>query len=74
MLLTTTNTGITAVIAHDGAVLARLPQFVEGRLEAVVQGRRGSTPYVRLGDALALALCALFALLALAQARRAQSR
>lgn len=74
MLLTATNTGITAVINHDGEVVARLPQFVEGRLEAVVQGRRGATPYVRLGDALALAVCALFVLLAFAQARRAQSR
>jgi apolipoprotein N-acyltransferase len=31
-------------------VLARLPQFQEGRLEIAAQGYTGSTPYVRLGD------------------------
>src|SRR5207245_5280664 len=33
MHLAATNTGITAAIDRDGAVLARLPQFTEGRLE-----------------------------------------
>ncbi len=56
--LTATNTGITAAIGADGAVLARLPQFTEGRLEAEVRGRTGATPYVRFADWPALALSA----------------
>ena len=31
-------------------VLARLPQFTEGRLEVAAQGYAGATPYVRCGD------------------------
>ena len=50
MYLTATNTGITAAIDRDGRVLARLPQFAEGRLEATAQGYVGATPYVRLRD------------------------
>jgi len=48
--LAATNTGVTAAIDRDGAVLARLPQFTEGRLEAVVQGYMGVTPYMRFSD------------------------
>jgi apolipoprotein N-acyltransferase len=52
-------------------VLARLPQFAEGRLDAEVQGFAGATPYVRLGDWPALALCALLlALVAVVAAAR----
>ena len=58
MYLTATNTGITAAIGADGAVLARLPQFAEGRLEVEARGRTGSTPYVRFADWPALALSA----------------
>jgi apolipoprotein N-acyltransferase len=59
MHLTATNTGITAAIGADGAVLARLPQFAEGRLEIEARGRTGATPYVALADGPALALSAL---------------
>ncbi len=45
MHLAATNTGITAAIDRDGRVLARLPQFVEGRLEITAQGYAGATPY-----------------------------
>ena len=48
--LAATNTGITAAIDRDGRVLARLPQFAEGRLEIAAQGYSGATPYVRLRD------------------------
>jgi apolipoprotein N-acyltransferase len=58
MVLTATNTGITAAIGADGAVLARLPQFAEGRLEVEARGRTGTTPYVRFADWLALVLSA----------------
>ena len=46
-----TNTGITAAIGRDGRrVLARLPQFTEGRLETAAQGYSGATPYVCYKD------------------------
>ena len=61
MHLTATNTGITAAIGRDGAVLAQLPQFSEGRLEVAARGYRGSTPYVRYGDWLAIGLAAAVA-------------
>ncbi len=57
MMLTATNTGVTAVIASDGKVLAQLPQFTEGRLDSEAYGRSGATPYARFGDLPALALC-----------------
>ena len=68
--LTATNTGITAVIGRDGKVLARLAAFTEGRLDAMVQGYAGATPYVRFGDWPALAACALLLLVAGAWRRR----
>jgi len=74
MHLTATNTGITAAIGRDGSVLARLPQFAEGRLEAEVQGYAGATPYVRFGDGPALALCAALLAFAAVVARARRSR
>jgi apolipoprotein N-acyltransferase len=50
MLLTATNSGITASIGRDGRVEARLPQFREGRLEVTARGYAGATPYVVLLD------------------------
>jgi apolipoprotein N-acyltransferase len=50
MHLTAANSGITASIDRDGRVLARLPQFAEGRLDVTAQGYTGATPYVRLRD------------------------
>jgi apolipoprotein N-acyltransferase len=74
--LTVANTGVTAAIDRDGAVLARLPSFAEGRLEISVQGYAGETPYMRFADwpiiALSLALLAAAALLA--RRERARSR
>jgi len=74
MHLTATNTGITAAIGRDGSVLARLPQFVEGRLEVAAQGYAGATPYVRFGDGPALALCAALLALVAVVARARRSR
>ncbi|HYG56377.1 MAG TPA: apolipoprotein N-acyltransferase, partial [Burkholderiales bacterium] len=50
MHLAATNTGITAAIDRDGRVVARLPQFTEGRLEVQAQGYSGATPYMRVLD------------------------
>lgn len=59
--LTAANTGITAAIAPDGSVRARMPQHLQGRVDAEVRGHAGATPYIGLGDwpALLLALAAL---------------
>jgi apolipoprotein N-acyltransferase len=54
-MLRATNTGITSAIGHDGRVLAELPWFTRGVLEVAIAGRRGETPYLRFGDAIALA-------------------
>ena len=72
--LAATNTGVTAAIDRDGAVLARLPQFTEGRLEIVVQGYTGVTPYMRFSDwpivALSLGLLSAATLVAWRRQRR----
>ncbi len=44
------NTGITAIIADDGGVVDRIPQFEAGVLRGLVELRHGSTPYVLLGN------------------------
>ena len=70
MMLAATNTGITAAIAADGAVLARLPQFSAGKLEIEARGRTGATPYVALVDGPALALSCLLLFFFAARRRR----
>jgi apolipoprotein N-acyltransferase len=70
MHLTATNTGITAAIDRDGRVLARMPQFTEGRLEIQAQGYVGATPYVRFGDVPALLLSIALMAAAVMAARR----
>ncbi|MFN9506394.1 MAG: nitrilase-related carbon-nitrogen hydrolase, partial [Rubrivivax sp.] len=44
-MLRSTNTGVTAIIDHDGRVLAQLPAFTRATLEGEVDGRTGLTPY-----------------------------
>jgi apolipoprotein N-acyltransferase len=58
-MLRATNTGITSAIGHDGLVLVELPWFTQGILEVEIAGRTGLTPYMRMGDALVLALSLL---------------
>jgi len=62
-VLRATNTGATAIIDARGQVVAQLPYLTRGVLSGEVQGHRGDTPYLRFGDAPALALI-LLALLA----------
>ncbi|MDQ6620129.1 MAG: apolipoprotein N-acyltransferase [Pseudomonadota bacterium] len=64
-LLRATNTGITSHIAPDGRVIARLPWFAVGTLEASVQGYSGATPFVRWGDAVAIVCAAMLLALAI---------
>jgi apolipoprotein N-acyltransferase len=49
-MLRATNTGMTAVIGADGHVVAKLPTYTTGVLEATVQGTSGRTPYVSSGN------------------------
>ena len=55
-MLAATNTGLTAAIDRGGRVLGKLPQFTEGRLEVLVSGYAGATPYVKVGNWLAVFL------------------
>lgn len=61
-----TNTGATAVVNHQGEVVARLPAWQLGTLEADIEGRVGSTPYAQWLHALGLLPLWLLALSALA--------
>jgi len=58
-MLRATNDGATAVIDARGRVAQALPFYRAGVLTATVQGMTGSTPYIRLGNLLFLALGAL---------------
>jgi apolipoprotein N-acyltransferase len=74
MHLAATNTGITAAIDRDGRVLARLPQFAEGRLEIAAQGYSGTTPYARYKDWPVVVASLLILTFAVSIAWRASSR
>lgn len=58
-MLRATNTGMTAVVNPRGRVEAVAPEFTRAVLTYRVAGMRGATPYVRWGNAAALALCLL---------------
>lgn len=49
-LLYVSNTGITALIEHDGNVKKIIPQFISSTLQINVQPRLGPTPYILLGN------------------------
>jgi len=70
-MLRATNTGITSIIDHHGAEIARLPWFTTAILEGGIAGRTGSTPYVRFGDVLAIVLAIALAATAFAYPRSA---
>jgi apolipoprotein N-acyltransferase len=74
MHLAATNTGITAAIDRDGRVLARLPQYAEGRLEVTAQGYSGITPYARYRDWPVVVISLLVLTFAVFIARRALTR
>ncbi len=58
-LLRVTNTGITAVIAPDGRILAKLPAFERGVLKTRVTTYQGETVFMRHGTLWVLLLCVI---------------
>lgn len=58
-MLRATNTGMTAIIRHDGSIQAALPAFTTAVLKGEVQARQGRTPYVIWGDLAFIALLLL---------------
>ena len=58
-MLRATNTGTTAVIDPHGNVTAHLPPLTSGVLTASIQGYKGNTPYILLGNRLLLMLATL---------------
>lgn len=59
-MLRATNTGMTAIIAPNGHVTAKLPAFTQAALSATVEGYAGSTPFVQLGGNMPIiVLCTL---------------
>jgi apolipoprotein N-acyltransferase len=57
-MLRATNTGMTAIVAADGRLMAALPPFTTGVLKGEVRAHEGTTPFVRYGNRLALLLMA----------------
>ena len=58
-MLRATNTGMTGVVNERGRVVDVAPQFETATVTALVQGYTGVTPYVRTGNTVILALCAI---------------
>jgi apolipoprotein N-acyltransferase len=48
--LRATNTGVTAIINHEGQVIDQLPSFEQGILKNNIQAYTGLTPYVKWGN------------------------
>lgn len=68
--LRATNTGITAVLGHDGRVLASLPEFTQDTLETQVQAYTGKTPFVIWGNLPILSISCLLLIWGLLRHRR----
>ncbi|MFQ5468805.1 MAG: apolipoprotein N-acyltransferase [Gammaproteobacteria bacterium] len=73
-MLRATNTGLTAIIGHNGNLLSLAPQFQESVLTGTAQPRQGSTPYVMVGNSLVLLLIAAMLITAAICSRAQKSR
>lgn len=62
-ILRATNTGMTAIIRPNGAVDAIAAPFTQQVLTGFAEGRTGLTPYMQVGNRLALGLCLLLVVL-----------
>jgi apolipoprotein N-acyltransferase len=69
-MLRATNTGATAVINAHGKIEAQLKPLTHGSLKTSVQGQRGMTPYILLGNAGIIVLALLSLLIAYLQSKR----
>ncbi len=58
-LLRTTNTGVTAIVAPDGKIIKKAPQFKKTVLKGKILPMGGMTPYARLGDDLIIIMLLL---------------
>lgn len=68
-MLRATNTGMTAIVDEKGRILTQAPVFHAAALHGTAQGMMGSTPFVRWGNGLFLALAALAGVVALGISR-----
>jgi len=73
-LLRSTNTGISAILDHRGQIVGRVPLFERGAFSAEIQPRRGATPFVYLGNRLAIGLAFLMLAISIPYARRKEPR
>ncbi len=64
-MLRATNTGMTAIIRHDGEIAAIAAPDTQQVLQGLVQGRTGMTPYMRVGNQPVIIGCLLLTLLAM---------
>ncbi len=60
-LVRATNTGVSAVIDHQGSVLGSIPLFARAGLTVELQPRAGATPFVAVGNWLAIGLALVMA-------------
>lgn len=58
-----TNTGVTAIIDHQGRIVNRAPQFERTVLRGSIQARVGNTPFMSMGNYPILIIIALLLLL-----------
>jgi apolipoprotein N-acyltransferase len=60
-LVRATNTGVSAVLDHRGRVLGSIPLLQRGGLTVEIQPRAGATPFVAVGNWLAISLAFVMA-------------
>jgi len=69
-MIRATPTGISAIIAADGRILASVPMHRTGAIEAPIPPRLASTPFSRLGNWMVALVATLLTLIAIAIRRR----
>ena len=72
-MLRATNTGISAIIDHNGRIVARSPQFEEAVVTGTITPRQGATPYVLTGNAPVVILTVLCLLAVWLVTRRSEA-
>ncbi len=71
-IIRATPTGISAVIAADGRIVAQVPHETAGAIEVPIPPALKPTLFGRMGNRMAIAVALLFAMLAVAIRRRAR--